>query len=54
MQLKKVFAGMSRRNLSVLDLSGMELVFPIAALIMLCFGIFVGRKLMTHQHFGYC
>ena len=40
--------------LTILDLAGMELTFPIAALIVLCF-VFVARKvLITHQCFGYC
>ena len=38
----------------VLGLAGMELTFPIAALIVLCF-VFVARTvLITHQCFGYC
>ena len=38
----------------VLGLAEMELIFPIAALIMLC-SVLVARKvLITHQCFGYC
>ena len=38
----------------VLGLAGMELIFPIAALIVLC-SVLVARKvLITHQCFGYC
>lgn len=37
-----------------LGLAGMELTFPIAALIVLCF-VFVARTvLITHQCSGYC
>ena len=38
----------------VWSLAEMELIFPIAALIVLC-SVLVARKvLITHQCFGYC
>ena len=32
----------------------MELIFPIAALIVLCFVLAARRVLITHQCFNYC
>ena len=41
-------------NTVVLGLAGMEFVFPIAALTVLCFVMVAGRTLIIHQCFGYC
>jgi len=38
----------------VLGLAEMELVFPTAALIVLCFVLVARNILITHQCFGYC
>ena len=40
--------------LNVLSLAEMELIFPIADLIVLCFVLVARKVLMTHQCFGYC
>ena len=39
---------------AVLGLAGMELPFPIAALIVLCFVLVARKVLIAHQCFGYC
>ena len=41
-------------QLTVLGLAEMELVFPTAALIVLCFVLVPRKVLITHQCFGYC
>jgi len=38
----------------VLGLAEMELIFPIAALIVLCFVLVARKVLITYQCFGYC
>jgi len=38
----------------VLGVAEMELIFPIAALIVLCFVMVLWKALITHHCFGYC
>jgi len=39
---------------SALGLAEMELIFPIAALVVLCLVLVDRRVWITHQGFGYC
>ena len=38
---------------AVLGLAEMELIFPLAALIVLCFVLVARKVLITHRCFGY-
>ena len=40
--------------MSLLGLAEMELVFTIAALIVLCFALVARKVLITYQCVGYC
>lgn len=43
-----------KRRITVLVLAGMELIFFLAAHIVLCFVFLTKTQLLTHQGFSYC